>query len=107
MGVMENEWGGMTTSLALDQFGKPCMIYECLGVRYAHYDVYGWHKNVVGGVGQYNSLALDSYDHLHIGYSSDRLYYDVKYAQAEMSFSQHLPLVLNFGGSLPTTSVNE
>jgi hypothetical protein len=34
------------------------MIYECLGGRYAHYDVYGWHKNVVdsvGGVGKYNS----------------------------------------------------
>jgi hypothetical protein len=108
--TVDTEWGGMTTSLALDKFGSPRMSYECLGVRYAHYDAYGWHKNVVdsvGGVGKYNSLALDSYDHPHIGYSADRPYYDLKYAQAEMSFSQYLPVMLNFGDISPTTGVKK
>ncbi len=85
-----SEGVGMWNSLALDSVGRPHVSYckwnlelsRLEGLKYAYRDDTGWqieNVDLIGAVGSYNSLALDSSDYPHISYYCGSLKYAVWY----------------------------
>jgi hypothetical protein len=69
-------------AIAIDGSGNPHIAYGQDGLYHAYHDVGGWHNETVdssGGVGQFDSIAIDSSNGVHISYY-DEINGDLKYA---------------------------